>query len=77
MAEALSQMAVFLIDEEVEISKGANTVISLLDYFFDNIGLHESRVQLHADNCSGQNKNNAMMQYLLWRVMTALHLVLH
>ena len=27
-------------------------------------------VFLHADNCSGQKKNNLMMQYLLWRVQT-------
>jgi hypothetical protein len=26
-----------------------------------------------ADNCAGQNKNNAMMQYLMWRVMKGLH----
>ena len=25
---------------------------------------------LHADNCVGQNKNNATIQYLLWRVLT-------
>ena len=25
---------------------------------------------LHADNCTAQNKNNATVQYLLWRVMT-------
>lgn len=27
-------------------------------------------VTLFSDNCVGQNKNNAMMHYLLWRVMT-------
>ena len=26
---------------------------------------------LHADNAVGQNKNNAVMQYLCWRVFTA------
>ena len=30
-------------------------------------------MHLHADNCSGQNKNNAMIQYLLWRVITGKH----
>jgi len=24
---------------------------------------------IHADNCSGQNKNNLMIAYLTWRVM--------
>ena len=28
---------------------------------------------LHADNCSGQNKNYLMIQYLLWRVQTNRH----
>ena len=30
-------------------------------------------MHLHADNCVGQNKNNTMLHYLLWRVMTGLH----
>ena len=28
---------------------------------------------LHADNCVGQNKNNATIQYLMWRVITGRH----
>ena len=28
---------------------------------------------LHADDCTGQNKNNAMIHYLAWRVMCGLH----
>ena len=28
---------------------------------------------LHADNCTGQNKNNAMIHYLSWRVLVGLH----
>jgi hypothetical protein len=30
-------------------------------------------VYLHADNCCGQNKNNAMIQYLVWRTLTKRH----
>lgn len=33
----------------------------------------ETTVHLHADNCSGQNKNKYMMQYLMWCTMTGLH----
>ena len=33
----------------------------------------ESHVHLHADNCVGQNKNNTMLHYLIWRVMVGLH----
>ena len=30
-------------------------------------------MHFHADNCTGQNKNNASMHYLLWRTMTGKH----
>ena len=33
----------------------------------------EKYVVIHADNCSEQNKNNAMIQYLTWRVINGLH----
>ena len=36
-----------------------------------------SQAILHADNCSGQNKNNTMVQYLMWRVLTGLHQSIH
>ena len=48
-------------------------MISRLNYFFDVHGLGETDVFLHADNCTGQNKNNAMVDYLMWRVMTGGH----
>lgn len=66
-------MALFLLDEATDTGKGANTVVSFLDFFFNNFGLKEEMCHLHADNCVGQNKNNTMLQYLLWRVMTGRH----
>ena len=30
-------------------------------------------MDLHCDNCSGQNKNRFMLNYLVWRVMCGLH----
>jgi hypothetical protein len=66
-------MVIFLLDEASATGKGANCVISLIDYFFDNYGIKEAYVHLHADNCSGQNKNNAMVHYLLWRIITGRH----
>ena len=49
-----------------DYGKGANTVISLLHFFFENYGLGETEVHLHADNCCGQNKTKyALIQYLL------------
>lgn len=66
-------MVIFLLDEATVIGKGANCVISFLDYFFDNYGVKETHVHLHADNCAGQNKNNVLGQYLLWRIVTGKH----
>ena len=71
--EAIPRQVNFIIDEASDVGKGANTVVSMLDYFFNTHGLGETAVTLHADNCCGQNKNNTMMQYLMWRVMTGLH----
>ena len=44
----------------------------MLHHFFQHHGIGENMVHLHADNCSGQNKNRFMMQYLMWRVLTGL-----
>ena len=52
----------YLIDESVAAGKGANTVISLVHHYLDHHGLQERHAHFNADNCSGQNKNNAMMQ---------------
>ena len=54
--EAMPRQVNFVIDEASDTGKGANTVISLLDYFFSHHGLGETSVSLHADNCSGQTR---------------------
>ena len=59
--EGIPRQINYLIDEAVDVGKGANTVISLLHHFFENHGLGESHVHLHADNCVGQNKNNMVI----------------
>ena len=71
--ESLKKQVNFVIDESWGFGKGANAVVSLIHFFFLNYGLGEKFVHLHADNCCGQNKNNTMMQYLLWRVLTGRH----
>ena len=63
----------FLIDEAVLTGKGANGTISLVHYYFEKFGLGETEVHLHADNCSGQNKNNYFLWYYAWRIITDLH----
>lgn len=71
--EAIPRQINFLTDESGEAGKGANAVVSRLNFFFDVHGLGETDVYLHADNCTGQNKNNTMISYLMWRVMTGRH----
>ena len=71
--EVLPKQVTFLIDECVQTGKGGNCVISLLHYYLENYGLGESHMHLHADNCSGQNKNSYVMWYMMWRVLTGRH----
>lgn len=71
--EALPQQVNYLIDEADFTDKGADTVISLLDHYFEHHGLNEDHALLSADNCVGQNKNNAVIQYLMYRTMTGKH----
>ena len=73
MCEATSKMVLFVIPEGAVTGKGSNQVISMLHFFFDNFGLGESEVILNADNCVGQNKNQYVLSYLCWRVLTGLH----
>lgn len=63
----------YLIDEAQSIGKGANSIISYLHHYLESHGVGEKNLQLQADNCVGQNKNNAMMQYLMWCCLTGKH----
>lgn len=60
----------YLIDEGESIGKGANSIISYLHHYLETHGVGEQHLQLQADNCVGQNKNNPMIQYLVWRCFT-------
>ena len=68
--EATSSQVNYLIDEADAVGKGANTIISLVHDYLEKHCKGVKHVMLHADNCVGQNKNNAFMQYLAWRVLT-------
>ena len=72
-AEGVSKQVNYLIDESVSCGKGANVVISYLHHFLENYSAGERHLQLNADNCAGQNKNNIMLWYLAWRVVTGLN----
>ena len=71
--EAIPLQVNYIIDEGMAVSKGSNSVISYLHDFLTNFGLGETNVELHSDNCSGQNKNKYVMWYMMWRVMNGLH----
>ena len=73
MCEAIPRQVNYLIDEASDVGKGANTTISFVHHYFHNHGLGETHVKLHADNCSGQNKNNFFLWYLAWRAIHQLH----
>ena len=63
----------YLIDEAFNVGKGANSIISMFHHFLHHHGFGESSLHIHADNCSGQNKNRFMMQYLMWQVLVGLN----
>ena len=71
--EPISKQVTYLIDEACTTGKGADTVISFLHHFFEEHSEGETELLLHADNCCGQNKNNAVMQYLAWRTLVTRH----
>ncbi len=56
--------------DEREAAKGANEVISCLHDFLANRLIKTPNIRIHADNCSGQNKNKYVMWYLVWLVST-------
>lgn len=59
--EGIPRQVNYLINESAQTGKGANSVISYLHHFFDKHGLGETDVHVHADNCTGQNKNNYLL----------------
>ncbi|GFR61393.1 hypothetical protein ElyMa_003556500 [Elysia marginata] len=71
--EAIPRQINFLVDEGVTSGKGSSSVISYLHFFFEHFGFGELHVELHCDNCAGQNKNQYLLQYLAWRTMAGLH----
>ena len=69
-SEANSEQVNYLIDENDIPGKGANCVVSMLHHYLETHSHCGQEILLHADNAVGQNKNNVMMQYLCWRILS-------
>ncbi|XP_062612907.1 uncharacterized protein LOC134274662 isoform X2 [Saccostrea cucullata] len=72
-SEGSGRQVFYLIDEADMVGKGANSVVSMVHHYLTYHGHGEEDGLFHFDNCSGQNKNNTVLMYALWRVMTGLH----
>lgn len=59
----LSQLN-YIINEADAVGKGANIIISLMHDYLEKYSKGEQHLMLHADNCVGQNKNNALRNTL-------------
>lgn len=71
--EAIPRQINYLIDENDLTGKGANETISYIDHYFKNFAIKCKTINLHCDNCRGQNKNNAVMHYFLLRTLLGLN----
>lgn len=64
-----------LIEGHWPSNKTANTVLSMLHHTIerrtscDNVNSHGKKLVLHADNCTGQNKNKYVLFYIIWRAL--------
>lgn len=67
--ESTNEQLNYVVDEADSIGKGPNATISFLHHYLES-RLRKDILILWADNCVSQNKNNAVLQYPLWGVLT-------
>ena len=80
---ATDQMSMFFVEESISasIGKGSDATIAFLHHYLRSFSLkHEDgrrktpkRIIIWCDNCTGQNKNNMLMQYCAFRVSSGLN----
>ena len=73
MREGAGRQVNYLFDEAHTVGKGANSTISYVHHYLETHGLGETDAYLHADSCTGQNKNNYFLWYFAWRIINKLH----
>ena len=69
-SEAKGEQVHYLIHENDNPGKGASCVVSLVHHYLESRTSVGQHLLLHANNAVGQNKNNTVIQYLAWRVLT-------
>ncbi|KAH3705704.1 hypothetical protein DPMN_080782 [Dreissena polymorpha] len=74
--EGSGKQVFYLADEGQSHGKGANAVVSQVHHHLNTYGLGEQHAHFQCDNCCGQNKNNIVIWYLLWRVLVGLHKII-
>lgn len=67
MYETVKRQVNYLIPESVSTTKGSNLIVSLFHNIWKTIVM-EKTTFIHSDNCVGQNKNNILLGYLVWRI---------
>ncbi|XP_052266293.1 uncharacterized protein LOC127868504 isoform X1 [Dreissena polymorpha] len=72
-AEGTGIQRFYMIDESEMPGKGGDCVTSLVHHYFSHFGAGEKHAEIHFDNAVGQNKNNTILGYCMWRVLTGLH----
>ena len=73
-SESLPRQINYLIDENELTGKGANETVSYLHHYFNSDNSVKCNdLNLHCDNCRGQNKNNAVVLYLCYRTLKDLN----
>lgn len=75
--EADNTQTNYPIDECDNIGKGANSVINLIHHYLESNNCDQDIQHIFADNCVGQNKNNAVVHYCAWRVARNLNKTVH
>ena len=63
----------YVIDEAVFCDKGANVVTSYMHHYLSKYHMGEKHLALQADNCAGQNENNFLLFYFVWRLLNNLN----
>ena len=68
--EGKAEQVNYLIDEDDHVGKGANCVVSMVHHYLESKTTTGEQLFLQADNAIGQNKNNTILHYLAWRVLS-------